>query len=95
MVKLRTIRYQLEEDLVKKAEEVFCYTEVEGVRIKVRHLNSVIREAILRGLKVMVVEQKYLRKLYNTDQVFLSETGMLFPEDLLEKKRKKEGAKTG
>lgn len=88
----RTFRYDLEEDLVAKVEETFCHTTIEGVPVKVRHLSSVIREAILRGLKVMVVEQRLLRELYGNDLLFLTETGILFADDFLrEKKMKDEG----
>ncbi len=86
----RTVRYDLEEDLIAKVEEAFCVATIEGVKVKVRHMSSVMREAILRGLKVMVVEQKKLRELYGDDLLFLTETGILFADDLLREKRLKE-----
>lgn len=86
----KTVRYDLEEDLIAVVEEAFCVATIEGVKVKVRHMSSVMREAILRGLKVMVVEQKMLRKLYGDDLLFLTETGILFADDLLREKRLKE-----
>jgi len=79
----RTVRFDIEEDLIKKIEDGFCFAVIENERVKVRHLSSVIREAILRGLKSMIVEQIELRKIYNTDLIFLTEGGVLFGDDLL------------
>ncbi|GAH12246.1 unnamed protein product [marine sediment metagenome] len=86
----RTIKCDLEEDLVVKVEETFCITTIEGVTVKARHLSSVMREAVLRGLKVMVVEQRKLRELYGNDLIFLTDTGILFGDALLREKRMKD-----
>ena len=83
----RTVRFDIEDDLITKIEEVFCYATVVDEKLKVRHLSNVIREAVLRGFKAMVAEQKELRKIYNTDFVFLIEGGVLFAEDLLREKK--------
>jgi len=86
----RTVRFDIEEDLIKKIEEGFCYATIEEERLKVRDLTSVIREAAYRGFKAMIVEQMELRKVYNTDLIFLTDGGVLFGDALLRELKLKE-----
>jgi len=89
----RTVRFDIEKDLIEKIEKAFCYTVIEDEKVKVRHLSSVIREAVLRGFKAMVIEQRELRKAYGTDLVFLTDGGVIFGDTLLrEMKLKESGA---
>ena len=87
----RTVRFDIEKDLIKKIEDGFCFTVIEDEKVKVRHLSSVIREAILRGFKSMVAEQLELRKIYNTDFIFLTDGGVLFGDDLLRELKLRDG----
>lgn len=86
----RTVRFDIEKDLIKKIEETFCFTVIEDERVRVRYLSSVVREAILRGFKAMAIEQKELRKVYGTDLVFLTDGGILFGDALLREMKLKE-----
>ena len=86
----RTVRFDIEEDLIKKIEEGFCFATIEDERLKVRDLTSVIREAAFRGFKAMIAEQMELRKVYKTDLLFLTDGGILFGDDLLRELKLKE-----
>lgn len=89
----RTVRFDIEKDLIGKIEEAFCYAVIKDERVRVRYLSSVVREAILRGFKAMVIEQRELRKVYGTDLVFLTDGGILFGDALFrEMKLKESGA---
>ncbi len=61
MDKIR-VDFTVEEDVVKKAEELLCYAEINGQRVRIRSLASLVREAFLRGLKEMVEEERSLRE---------------------------------
>ena len=75
--KIRTLRIEVEEDIVKKVEEQFCFAHVKGESSKIRTISSVAREAFLRGIIQMSMELKELRKKHGPD-IYLDDGGVNF-----------------
>lgn len=76
---LRMFKLEIDEELLNKFEETFCYASALGVRIRVRTLVSAVREAFLRGSLQMFDELVELRKIYG-GTIYLTESGVEFAE---------------
>ena len=72
----------MEKEFVDKVEEALCVAEFDGERFIFRTLVSLAKEAFLKGVLQMVRERKELSISFGR-QVYLSEGGFAFAEDLI------------
>ena len=81
-VEKREIKLIMEKEFVDKVEEALCVAEFEGERFTFRTLVSLAKEAFLKGVLQMVKEKKELSIKFGR-QVYLSEGGLAFAQDLI------------
>lgn len=61
--KNRRLDFLLPKDIVDEIEEIFCYRVIAGKRVKMQYLATVVRDAFLRGMILMLKERDLLKEL--------------------------------
>lgn len=77
--KKRGFYVDLDDEVFERFKERFCYVQINGNRVKVRSLTSVVLEAFLKGALQMTRELKALREEFGPS-MYLDDAGASFED---------------